>query len=75
MSLNSSEKLILALDGMDKVEVLELINKLPDLSWVKVGVSDLYNVEIIEGLSKGLIDAVIGTHQLLSKAIEEELIL
>tara|TARA_B100001109_G_scaffold29426_1_gene22807 strand:+ start:8645 stop:9835 length:1191 start_codon:yes stop_codon:yes gene_type:complete len=25
----------------------------PYLSWVKVGVSDLYNVEIIEGLSKG----------------------
>ena len=25
----------------------------PYLSWVKVGVSDLYNVEIIEGLTKG----------------------
>tara|TARA_B100001175_G_scaffold118772_1_gene100917 strand:+ start:18312 stop:19502 length:1191 start_codon:yes stop_codon:yes gene_type:complete len=25
----------------------------PYLSWVKVGVSDLYNVEIVEGLSKG----------------------
>ena len=25
----------------------------PNLSWVKVGVSDLYNVEVVEGLNEG----------------------
>ena len=34
---NPSDKLILALDGMDKSEVFCLINQLPDLKWVKVG--------------------------------------
>ncbi len=33
----SSENLILALDGMDKFEVFNLINQLPKLRWVKVG--------------------------------------
>ena len=34
-------------------KVIKDSNSGPYLSWVKVGVSDLYNVEIIEGLSKG----------------------
>ncbi len=34
---NPSEKLILALDGMDKNTILNLIEKIPDLIWVKVG--------------------------------------
>ncbi len=33
----TSEKLILALDGMDQSDVFALIDKLPDLLWVKVG--------------------------------------
>ena len=33
----SSDKLILALDGMDKFEVFDLIDQLPNLRWVKVG--------------------------------------
>ena len=35
------------------LSLLKIQKKVPNLSWVKVGVSDLYNVEIIEGLSKG----------------------
>ena len=38
-----AEKIILALDGMDKREALELINKLPDLIWVKVGLELFVN--------------------------------
>ena len=34
---NPSDKLILALDGMNQSEVFCLIHKLPDLRWVKVG--------------------------------------
>ena len=34
---NSNEKLILALDGMDKSEAFRLIKDLPDLRWGKVG--------------------------------------
>ncbi len=37
MILNPADKLILALDGMDKSEVFKLINKLQDLRWAKVG--------------------------------------
>ena len=37
----------------DRFIVIKDSKKGPNLSWVKVGVSDLYNVEIIEGLSKG----------------------
>ncbi len=37
MSWNSAEKLIIALDGMDEIEVFDLIRKLPSLKWVKVG--------------------------------------
>jgi len=37
MAFNSAEKLILALDGMDKSEVFHLVEKLPNLHWVKVG--------------------------------------
>ncbi len=34
---DSTEKLILALDGMDTTQALGLIKKLPNLRWVKVG--------------------------------------
>ncbi len=34
---NSSERLILALDGMDKSEAFKLISQIPTLKWVKVG--------------------------------------
>ena len=40
-------------ENFDKFIVIKDSKKGPNLSWVKVGVSDLYNVEIIEGLSKG----------------------
>ena len=33
----TADKLILALDGMDKSETLRLVGKIPDLCWVKVG--------------------------------------
>ena len=33
----ASEKLIIALDGMNKEEVLLFVDKIPDLKWVKVG--------------------------------------
>jgi len=34
---NPSEKIIIALDGMDKNHVLKLLEKLPEIVWVKVG--------------------------------------
>ncbi len=34
---NPSEKIIIALDGMDKKNVLSLIEKIPEVIWVKVG--------------------------------------
>ncbi len=34
---NPSEKIIIALDGMDKNNVLNLLEKIPEISWVKVG--------------------------------------
>ena len=34
---NSSEKIIIALDGMDKNNVLNLLEKIPEIIWVKVG--------------------------------------
>ena len=40
-------------ENFNKFIVIKDSKKGPYLSWVKVGVSDLYNVEIIEGLSKG----------------------
>ena len=36
-SFDPSDKIILALDGMNKTESFELIEKLPKLRWVKVG--------------------------------------
>ena len=36
-SINPSEKIILALDGMDGSEAISLIKKIPKLSWTKVG--------------------------------------
>ena len=32
-----NEKIIIALDGMDKDDVLNLLRKIPDIAWVKVG--------------------------------------
>ena len=43
LSNNPSEKLILALDGMEKDEVFSLISKLPKLIWVKVGLELFVN--------------------------------
>ncbi len=34
---NPADKIILALDGMDKQEVFSLLSNLPELKWVKVG--------------------------------------
>ncbi|WP_269613646.1 orotidine-5'-phosphate decarboxylase [Prochlorococcus marinus] len=34
---NPSEKIIIALDGMDKKNVLNLIEEIPEITWVKVG--------------------------------------
>ena len=38
---NPSEKIILALDGMNSIEIIELISKIPKLLWVKIGL-ELY---------------------------------
>ena len=34
---NPSEKIIIALDGMNKDEVFNLLEKIPEVVWVKVG--------------------------------------
>ena len=34
---NPSEKIIIALDGMDKNNVFKLLGKIPEITWVKVG--------------------------------------
>jgi len=34
---NPSEKIIIALDGMDKTKVFNLLEKIPEIIWVKVG--------------------------------------
>ena len=39
-------------ENFNKFIVITDSKKGPDLSWVKVGVSDLVNVEIVEGLNK-----------------------
>ena len=39
---NPSEKIIIALDGMDKNNVLNLLEKIPEVIWVKVGLELLY---------------------------------
>ena len=41
--IQPSEKIILALDGMNKQEVFSLISELPDLKWVKVGLELFVN--------------------------------
>ena len=38
---NPSEKIIIALDGMDKNNVFNLLEKIPEIIWVKVGLSYL----------------------------------
>ena len=40
-------------ENFNKFIVIKDSKKGPNLSWVKVGVSDLYNVEVVEGLNKG----------------------
>ena len=40
-------------ENFNKFIVIRDSNKGPFLTWVKVGVSDLYNVEIVEGLEDG----------------------
>ena len=37
MTFDPTEKLILALDGMDSLEAIALVSRLPRLKWVKVG--------------------------------------
>ena len=34
---NPNEKIIIALDGMDRKNVLNLLEKIPEVIWVKVG--------------------------------------
>jgi HlyD family secretion protein len=47
--------LIKSVDGenFNRFIVIKDSKKGPYLSWVKVGVSDLYNVEVVEGLNEG----------------------
>ena len=54
MEYTSPEKLILALDGMDQLEVFHLVEKLPDLQWVKVGLELFVSAgpEVISELRK-----------------------
>ena len=40
-------------ENFNRFIVIKDSKKGPTLSWVKVGVSDLYNVEIVQGLNKG----------------------
>tara|TARA_B100000945_G_scaffold209826_1_gene168899 strand:- start:457 stop:1182 length:726 start_codon:yes stop_codon:yes gene_type:complete len=40
---NSREKIIIALDGMNKKNVLNLLEKIPDVIWVKVGLELFVN--------------------------------
>jgi len=40
---NPSEKIIIALDGMDKNNVLNLLEKIPEIIWVKVGLELFVN--------------------------------
>ena len=44
-----------SVDGknVNRFIVIKKKKKGPNLSWVKVGVSDLYNVEVVEGLNEG----------------------
>ena len=35
---NPNEKIIIALDGMDKHDIFNLLEKIPDVLWVKIGV-------------------------------------
>tara|TARA_Y100001968_G_scaffold313463_1_gene337708 strand:+ start:174 stop:899 length:726 start_codon:yes stop_codon:yes gene_type:complete len=41
---NPSEKIIIALDGMDKNDVFDFTVKIPDMTWVKVGL-ELFTIE------------------------------
>tara|TARA_Y100001970_G_scaffold293884_1_gene444274 strand:- start:3290 stop:4021 length:732 start_codon:yes stop_codon:yes gene_type:complete len=52
MELENKEKIILALDGVNKDHILNLLEKLPDLVWVKVGLElfTLYGPNIIQDL-------------------------
>jgi len=40
-------------ENFNRFIVIKDSKKGPNLSWVKVGVSDLYNVEVVEGLNRG----------------------
>ena len=40
-------------ENFNRFIVIKDSKKGPNLSWVKVGVSDLYNVEVVEGLNEG----------------------
>ena len=40
-------------ENFNRFIVIKDSRKGPYLSWVKIGVSDLYNVEIVEGLDEG----------------------
>ena len=40
-------------ENFNRFIIIKDSKKGPNLSWVKVGVSDLYNVEIVEGLNEG----------------------
>ena len=51
-SSRPEEKLILALDQMSEVEMLFLLDRLPDLVWVKVGLElfTLLGPEVVQKL-------------------------
>ena len=34
---NTSDKIIVAIDGMNKNDAISFLNKCPDISWIKVG--------------------------------------
>ena len=37
MNIQSQEKIILALDGLNKIEIINFLKKCPQIRWVKVG--------------------------------------
>ena len=56
---NSAEKIILAIDGLDMIQAKLLLEKCPNLKWVKVGL-ELFTregpkvIEILKGLNKNI---------------------
>ena len=54
---NSEDKIILAIDGLDVIQAKLLLEKCPDIKWVKVGLELFVRegpkvIEILKGLNK-----------------------